>query len=234
MNPLLATGFVLGIAGSAHCIGMCGPIALAVPSSGKGPLARGSSTVVLNSGRLVTYALIGATFGWFGWGARLAGLQQGISIAAGLVLLLTVILPGIIERWLPTGRMALLLSRLRGTLARNLKRTAPEALFLTGLLNGALPCGLVYSAAIGSAAMGSTAESILFMVAFGLGTWPALIALRTGGGLLGGHARQYLRRLSPVLVSVAGCLLILRGLELGIPLISPPPQLVPAVLTTCH
>ena len=85
MNPVLAAAFVLGLAGSAHCIGMCGPIALAVPSSSPRWGARLLSTLILNSGRLFTYALLGLAFGAFGTGSRLAGLQQGVSIAAGVV-----------------------------------------------------------------------------------------------------------------------------------------------------
>ena len=234
MNAMLATAFVLGAAGSAHCIGMCGPIALAVPSPGHGWRARLVSTLILNSGRISTYALVGALFGAFGSGLRLAGLQQGVSVAAGAVLLLTVMIPGLLERWSPTGRLSMLIGRLRGTLARNLERTAPEALFFTGVLNGLLPCGLVYAGAIGAATMGTVAHGALFMVLFGVGTLPALIALRMSGNLIGAHARALLRKASPVLVSALAVLMILRGLELGIPMLSPPPILEPANITACH
>ena len=234
MNAMLATAFVLGVAGSAHCIGMCGPIALAVPSPGPGLRARLFSTLLLNSGRLSTYALLGAAFGTFGLGLRLAGLQQGVSIVAGAVLLLSVLLPGALERWSPTGRIYMLIARLRGALARSLKRTAPEALFITGALNGLLPCGLVYAAVIGSAAMGSAPGGALFMALFALGTWPALIALRLSGGLLGAGFRAGMRRAAPYLVSTLAVLMILRGMELGIPFISPPPITVPAEAVVCH
>lgn len=234
MNPLLATALLLGVAGSAHCIGMCGPIALAVPSPYPTWRSRLGSTLLLNAGRLVTYALIGAAFGAFGSGLRLAGLQQGLSIAAGVVLLLFVLLPGITTRWSPQGRIALLIGRLRGMLARNLRRTAPEALFLSGALNGLLPCGLVYSAALGAAAMGSVPQSMLFMVLFGIGTWPALVVLRMGASSFGAGMRSSLRRASPVLVSTMAVLLILRGLQLGIPMVSPPAATLPTAVTACH
>lgn len=234
MNAMLATAIVLGAAGSAHCIGMCGPIALAVPSPGPSVRARLGSTVILNSGRLLTYALLGALFGTFGLGLRVAGLQQSVSIAAGAVLLLSVLVPGALERWSPTGRLSMAIARLRSALARNLKRTAPEALFLTGVLNGLLPCGLVYAAVIGSAAMGSPAEGALFMVLFGMGTWPALFAVRMGGGLISADLRSRIRRAAPYLVSTLAVLMILRGMELGIPYISPPPITVPADVAACH
>ncbi len=234
MNPMLATAFVLGAAGSAHCIGMCGPIALAVPSPGNGWRARLMSTLILNSGRVSTYALLGALFGAFGTGLRLAGLQQSVSIIAGAVLLLSVIVPGLLERWSPTGRLSLWIGRLRGALARNLKRTAPEAVFFTGALNGLLPCGLVYAAAIGAAAMGTMQHGALFMMLFGLGTLPALIGLRMSGSMIGTSARARLRKASPVLVSALAVLMILRALELGIPMVSPPAVTEPGQVTACH
>ena len=231
---MLATAFVLGAAGSAHCIGMCGPIALAVPSPGNGWRARLMSTLILNSGRVSTYALLGALFGAFGTGLRLAGLQQSVSIIAGAVLLLSVIVPGLLERWSPTGRLSLWIGRLRGALARNLKRTAPEAVFFTGALNGLLPCGLVYAAAIGAAAMGTMQHGALFMMLFGLGTLPALIGLRMSGSMIGTSARALLRKASPVLVSALAVLMILRALELGIPMVSPPAVTEPGQVTACH
>ena len=234
MNAMLATAFVLGVAGSAHCIGMCGPIALAVPSPSAKWNARLASTLILNSGRLFTYALLGAAFGAFGLGLRMAGLQQSISIAAGIVLLLSVLLPGVLERWSPAGRAAMLVSRFRTVLARNLRRTAPEALFLTGTLNGLLPCGLVYAAAIGSTAMATVGGGVGFMLLFGLGTWPALITLRMSGGVLGMTFRSSLRRAAPYLVGTLAVLMILRGLELGVPYVSPSPAEGPLQAAVCH
>ena len=234
MNPLLAAAFVLGVAGSAHCIGMCGPIALAVPSPSPHWSARLVSTLLLNSGRLFTYALLGLAFGAFGASLRLAGLQQGVSIIAGAVLLVSVALPGVLERWMPQGRLSILIGRFRGLLARNLRRTAPEALFLTGALNGLLPCGLVYAAAIGSTATGSLSTGVAFMVLFGLGTWPALVAIRMGGGIVGAGVRPFLRKVSPYLVSAVAVLMILRGLELGIPYVSPEATMDTAQVGVCH
>lgn len=234
MNPMLATAFVLGLAGSAHCVGMCGPIALAVPSPTPGLRARLASTLIMNTGRLTTYMLLGVVFGGFGKGLELAGLQRTVTISAGIILLVSVVIPGLLERWSPTGPIALFIGRMRGLLAQNLKRTAPEALFLTGSLNGLLPCGLVYAAALGAATVGTVQEGALFMVLFGLGTWPALIALRMSGSMLGTKARNVLRKASPVLVTALAVLMILRGLELGIPLISPPPPGVVGAIATCH
>ncbi len=234
MDAMFATALVLGIAGSAHCIGMCGPIALAVPSSGSGLGARLQSTLLLNSGRLTTYMLLGAAIGTFGHGLRLAGLQQVVSIVAGVLLLLSVLLPGLLLRFSPAGRLSMGISRLRSALARNLKRTAPEALFFTGVLNGLLPCGLLYAALLGASTHATAMGGALFMLCFGLGTWPAMIVLRMGGGMIGEHARVWLRKAAPVLVSVVAVLMILRGLELGIPYVSPGKVMTPAEVTVCH
>ncbi len=233
MTAWIPAALVLGFASSGHCLGMCGPIALAVPSPGTGWRSRLNSTLLLNSGRLATYTLLGAAFGTFGRGLQLVGLQQTVSILAGALILLSVLVPGLLERWSPTGHLSLMVARFRGVLGRNLKRTAPEALFATGLLNGLLPCGMVYAAAIGATAMGAASQGALFMVLFGLGTWPALIALRMSGHMIGGGGRTLLRRMSPVVVSVLGILMILRGLELGIPMVSPPPDTIPAQATVC-
>ena len=221
MNTMLATAFVLGVAGSAHCVAMCGPIALAVPVRNKGWRSRLSSALLMNSGRLLTYILIGAAFGAMGQGVALAGLQRALSIAAGALLLLAAVIPGVLERWGGGSRLASVVGRLRGRLARNLSRTAPESLLLTGMLNGLLPCGLVYAAAVGASAQADLLQGAMFMLVFGTATWPMLIAVRMSQGLIGTNARRHLRRFAPLVVGVLATLLILRGAGLGIPFLSP-------------
>ncbi len=233
MNALWPAALVLGAAGSAHCIGMCGPIALAVPSMGADRRSRWMSTALLNSGRLISYALLGLAFGAFGEGLRLAGLQQSVSVIAGILLLIAALAPSVLERVGAQGRPAMAISRLRGALARHLRRTAPEAIFLTGVLNGLLPCGLVYTAAIGAAAAGTAMQGAVLMLLFGAGTLPALVAVRLGSGLIGTRARTYLRRLSPVVVGAMGLLLILRGSRLDIPYVSPAVPTTPTEITVC-
>lgn len=229
--PLVA--LLLGVASSAHCVGMCGPIALAVPAGGRSLAARWGSTFLLNGGRMVTYALLGAAFGTMGWGIRLAGLQQGLSVLAGVLMLAAVAVPGLLERWSPTGKLAMGIGRIRSVLARNLKRTAPEALFFTGALNGLLPCGMVYAALIAAAATGGAWEGTLFMMLFGLGTWPALFALRLLGMAVGPLLRDRLRGFAKGAMLVTGLLLVLRGAGLGIPYVSPAPPAVGAQASAC-
>lgn len=119
-------------------------------------------------------------------------------------------------------------------MARHLRRTAPEAILLSGMLNGLLPCGLVYTAAIGSAATASAWQGPLFMLLFGAGTVPAMVALRMGSGWIGNGLRQRLRAFAPVVVGSLGLLLVLRGSGLDIAFLSP---LLPGYATgvvSCH
>ncbi len=233
MNALWLTAVLMGAAGSAHCVGMCGPIALAVPGMAGDTRSRFMSTVVLNAGRLTSYGLLGAAFGALGSGLRLAGLQDIVALTTGSLLLLAVLLPHLIDFTGVEGRLAIGLSRLRGVLARNLRRSSPEAIYLSGMLNGLLPCGLVYTAGLGAAAIGTAAGGSFYLVLFGAGTLPALIAFRSGAALMTPAFRTRLRRLSPVVVGIMGIMLVLRGARLDIPYVSPA-NTTTASIGACH
>lgn len=221
MTGLLASALLLGVLGSAHCIGMCGPLALAIPVPRNNFGARLASTLALNSGRVITYALIGAGFGLFGRGLQLAGLQSTVSIALGVVIILGLLIPKLVQR-LDVGRFTgTVVMRAQSLLARQLKRNSPEGLFFTGMLNGLLPCGMVYLAAAGAIAQDGWMQGALFMAFFGLGTWPALVGLRLSGSYAGPKLRSFLRKMAPVAYLLMGALFILRGLGLGIPWLSP-------------
>lgn len=234
MNALWLTAMLMGAAGSAHCIGMCGPIALAVPGMGGSRRSRLVSTVLLNAGRLTSYASLGVAFGAMGSGLRLAGLQDAVALTTGVLLVLAVLSPRMMKHTGVEGRLAIGLSRLRGSLARNLRRTSPEAIFFSGMLNGLLPCGLVYTAGLGAAAIGTAWGGGLFMLLFGAGTLPVLIAFRSGSAFMPPAFRARLRRLSPVVVGIMGIMLVLRGARLDIPYISPSSVASAASVVSCH
>lgn len=221
MEGMLATALLLGMLGSAHCIGMCGPLALAVPSPGRSLPERLASAFALNGGRVVTYALLGAAFGLFGKGLQLAGLQQGVSIALGVVILLGLLAPRVWRRVRLERAAGAFVMRMQGIMARQLRRTSWEGLFLTGMLNGLLPCGLVYLAAAGALAQDGWWNGAAFMALFGLGTWPALVLLKVSGSYAGPGMRSALRSMTPYAYALMGILFILRGMDLGIPFISP-------------
>ena len=221
MISMLTTALLLGVLGSAHCIGMCGPLALAIPSPKHSLWARLRSTLVLNSGRILTYAIIGAGFGMFGRGLQLAGLQQVVSISLGVIILLSLLLPRVFAKLGVGSRMGTLVMRGQSIMARQMKRTSLQGLFFTGMLNGLLPCGLIYLAAAGAIGYGGWANGALFMLFFGLGTWPALVGLKLSGSYAGPKLRNTLRKLTPYAYFAMGVLFILRGMDLGIPYISP-------------
>lgn len=234
MNALIISAFALGLFSSFHCIGMCGPIALAVPSSRTTWTGRTGDALLLNFGRIATYALLGLLFGMFGRGLRLAGLQQGISIALGAVILIGLLWPALMKGHVITGKLAMWTSGFRQVMARHLGRTSPTGLWSTGMLNGLLPCGLVYLALAGSLVQESPWQGSLFMISFGLGTIPALLAVRLGTAKLSMAKRALVRKLSPFLVAGMGVLFVLRGMGLGIPYISPVLYEVTTGVQPCH
>ncbi len=215
---MLWTALLLGLAGSLHCAGMCGPLALALPAGagGRGQFVAGR--LAYHGGRVITYALLGAALGLAGRSLALAGVQRGVSVAAGLLLIAGVWL-------LPRAGGAGAAVRGGGGLQRApgglLRRPGLPSLGLLGLLNGLLPCGLVYAAGAASLAAGGAGAGALYMAVFGLGTVPMMLALGLGGRALPVTWRLRLTTAVPAVVSLVGGLLVLRGLALGIPWLSP-------------
>ncbi len=220
---MLWAGLILGFVGSLHCLGMCGPILLALPGSASaGQFRFAASRLLYNGGRAVTYALLGALIGLAGSTAATAGYQRWLGAFAGALMIGSVLLP---QRWIDGALSRIGMGRaiggLKKVLARLLSAGTMPSLLLIGLLNGFLPCGLVYAALAGSVATGSVAGGALFMLLFGLGTLPAMFAASFAAGLVTGGLRRRLARVIPYGVALMGILFILRGLSLGIPFISP-------------
>lgn len=213
---------MLGLMGSFHCVGMCGPIALVLPLRGKSWLIRIFNGVAYNLGRTVTYGLMGFVFGLAGAGLSLAGFQRNVSIAMGIIMILTVVIPWIFGGSFSAENLgAPVFNRIRGPLNRLMQSGTTGALFLIGLLNGLLPCGLVYVALAGAIGTGSLSASVVFMIIFGLGTLPLMLLVSLAGNMVGKTLRARINQLIPVVVILVGILFILRGLNLGIPYISP-------------
>ncbi len=218
----LWTAFTIGLFGSLHCVGMCGPIALALPVVGDSPTTRIAGRLLYNFGRIVTYAVLGLLFGILGRAVDIAGAQQGLSLILGILLIAAVILP---QRW----RRALLpridllpgVGRLRAAVARLFRLRSMSALALIGLLNGLLPCGFVYFGIAGAVLAGTPGNGALYMALFGLGTLPMMLATSLAGNAFGAAARKQLLRMVPVFAIAIGALFVLRGLALDIPYISP-------------
>jgi uncharacterized protein len=214
----LWTAWLLGIVGSVHCAGMCGPLALALPVPVGGPAAYLFGRVLYNGGRVLTYALLGLLFGWLGRTLTLVGFQQGLSLGLGLLLIAGLILAPRLSRWIPVVRGVAWLKQVMGA---HLRTRTWSALTILGLLNGLLPCGLVYVACAGAAATGELLAGALYMTVFGLGTVPMILAISLSGKLLHQTLRRGLTKAMPAVAGLVALLLIVRGLGLGIPYLSP-------------
>lgn len=219
---MLWSAFLIGLFGSFHCIGMCGPIALALPVQKNSRLNLIVGRILYNIGRAITYAAIGLLFGLVGQSLSLAGLQQSVSIIAGVLILLMVLLPSKVSQKLyllkPAYGFTNFLKRKFGTL---LKRKSVTSTFLIGLLNGFLPCGLVYIAVAGAIASGSYFDGAVYMFVFGIGTLPIMLAVSLAGNFISLNVRKRINKLIPTFMIVLAFLFILRGMNLGIPYVSP-------------
>lgn len=210
--------FTLGLAGSAHCAGMCGPLALALPTGGRAGVSLLANRLAYNAGRVTTYGLLGVLFGLIGRSLALAGVQRWVSIALGVAILAGLF---VAKARALTTKLALPVAWLKSALGRLIRRQTLASQYVFGVLNGLLPCGLVYIACVGAAATGGLLAGVQYMLFFGLGTVPMMLALSLAGQMLSPGFRLRLQRLIPVCLAVVAVLLILRGLALGIPYLSP-------------
>ena len=219
---MIWTAFAFGVFGNFHCLGMCGPLALSIPFHQDSPWKRAVAILIYNLGRIGTYAVFGAVFGLFGKGLELAGVQQTISILLGVLLILSVLLSRTYSfDTVAKGKMGALVLRLKSRFAQLLKQGSWKSLGALGLINGLLPCGLVYMALAGALITGTWYEGALYMALFGLGTLPVMFLVPYFGDMLKGRWRLRLRRVVPYTMVLFGLLLILRGANLGIPYVSP-------------
>jgi len=219
------TGLTIGLIGSLHCIGMCGPIAVALPLGRRSFFDRAIGGLTYNLGRTITYGFMGFIFGLLGKGIEMAGFQQWASILLGVVMILSVFFPFLFKdqfgnAGFGNGISGKIVSRLRVLFGNHSKRN----LLVIGLLNGLLPCGLVYVAIAGAINTNDVLAGILFMVAFGLGTIPLLLAVSLLGNMVGAKLKHKLNKIIPVFIVILGIIFILRGMSLGIPYISPKSQ----------
>lgn len=218
LSYYLITGFLLGLLGSFHCIGMCAPIALALPVVGKHRWQRVLGLMLYHLGRISTYAFLGVLVGSIGYGASLSGWQQVFSVIIGVFILTMLLLPAGLKHRLG---LAQAVAPVRNAMAKLWANASLGTLWFIGLLNGLLPCGLVYAALAGSLTTFSLSLGAAYMVAFGVGTLPMLLAAQWIGRRISVNFRARIKRAIPVLVGCMAILLILRGLNLGIPYLSP-------------
>ncbi|MFM2360671.1 MAG: hypothetical protein RLY16_2664 [Bacteroidota bacterium] len=232
MEQLFGAAFGMGLLGSLHCIGMCGPLALSLPISGESSVYKFAGAAIYNLGRVITYSIMGIIFGMIGKTVSIAGYQQWLSILAGLVILFLVLAPGLMGKHGPSF-LNKYFDLVRNTLARFFQQNNLHSLLFTGMLNGLLPCGLVYMAMAGALATGDILDSMLFMAFFGAGTLPMMWGVIYFGNFISFQIRSKIRKAYPVFLSLTACLLIVRGLGLGIPYLSPKENIVSHEVICC-
>lgn len=216
---MIWTAFLLGFLGSFHCLGMCGPIALAISARDNAPFLR--NKIIYNLGRTLTYSILGAIIGMIGFSLALAGIQQWISIGMGVLILLMAFFYKRAERVITQSGLFGAVSKLKSSLSYFLKKGGSTAFFASGVLNGLLPCGMVYIALIASLALQNPLNGAIYMFFFGIGTIPMLIAVMVSGKILSIKIRTRLTNALPYLAMFIGILFIVRGLGLGIHYVSP-------------
>ncbi len=231
----LWTAFIVGLVGSAHCAGMCGPIALALPLKSENWFTRVSGGLVYNAGRIITYMILGAIFGLLGKGLHMAGFQLWASVVIGILMIALVVVPLIFKKMPSLNNVFENYSaRLLGGF-RNMFRTGGTfSLFGIGLLNGILPCGLVYVAVAGAINTGDVVSAMMYMALFGAGTIPVMLAVSMAGTMISLKLRVFIHKLSPYVIVLLGVLFILRGLSLGIPYVSPKAEALTPVIEKAH
>lgn len=197
---------VIGLFGSLHCVGMCGPVMMTFMGAGQSRV----SFLIYHVGRILTYVVIGIILGLIGASVALFHFQQVMVLILGILLLVFYGIPSLrhkLERWYYESKFYQLL---KSFMTKNL--SVRRRWFLSGVANGFFPCGLTYVAAAGAVALGSPVEGAIFMVLFGLGTLPSLIVINYAGNTIFTKVKNILPRSVTAIAIVSGLIMILRGL----------------------
>jgi sulfite exporter TauE/SafE len=234
MMELVLGALVLGLVSSFHCVGMCGPLALSLPIAHLSKAKQHLSMLLYNTGRIVTYSILGLLFGLAGRKLYLAGLQQWFSIIAGSIMLAFAIQYFIGKRPFQPRWMHGFNMLVQRGMSAALHAKSILGIFFLGMANGLLPCGMVYLAIAGALSTSQVYESVLFMAVFGAGTLPAMLLLGVFGLRADLSFRRKIKQAMPFVIASVAVLLILRGMNLGIPFISPHLAAEISNGVTCH
>ena len=214
----IALALALGLLGSLHCAAMCGPLMIALPIPARSPGGFVVQRIVYQLGRVVTYCLLGVVAGFIGKSVFLFGLQRWLSIALGVAILLGFFAS---SQFSANASITRLVAGLKTMMSVQFQQRRLRSLVVLGILNGLLPCGLVYVALAGAVSQGTVFQSVSYMAMFGMGTVPTMLGISLSGTLFPLSLRLKLRHAIPVGVCLIAGLLILRGMALGIPYVSP-------------
>jgi sulfite exporter TauE/SafE len=218
----ILTAFLIGLAGSFHCIGMCGPIALALPVPKSNTVSFFTGRILYNFGRIISYSFMGLFFGFLGEKLIISGYQGTLSITLGILILVYFLLPlDVKKQFTQLNFIQWMINLLKTKLGLLLKQKKEISFLALGFLNGFLPCGFVYIGLAGAISTGNPFDGMMFMFLFGLGTFPLMFIVSILGKIISVKVRQNLSRLTPIFVIIFAFLFIIRGMNLGIPYISP-------------
>ena len=233
---LIAGGFILGLAGSFHCIGMCGPLSLSLPVHNIGSShKKWGALTTYQLGRVLTYTILGLLIGLAGRPLYFSSYQQTGSIIAGLLIITMALCYNKKSFHIRWPGLDSFFNIIRTSIARRIhKAHGPQDYLFLGMANGWLPCGMVYVALVSSLSASTILESIAYMTAFGAGTMPAILLIGISGYLIKPTLRHSLQKLIPYCIGGMGLLPVLRGLNLGIPYISPILPTEPTNSISCH
>ncbi len=223
--------FFMGLLGSLHCAAMCGPLVLALPVGRRSQWRAFLNKLVYQVGRVLTYILLGLLIASIGNALSFRGWQQGVSIGTGVLLLIA-------GTFMLAGRYSTLLVGVQQRLLAPLvKRMGywlyrPGGNLIAGMVNGLLPCGMVYLALAGSLSANSVMNGGLFMLFFGLGTLPMMLSISIFGNFIRRYVRFNMAKWLPAMFVVMGCWFLLRGANLDIAYLSP--LIYPEGALTCN
>lgn len=219
---MLYSALLFGFISSLHCVGMCGPIALMLPVDKDNAVKKWLQISTYQIGRVTAYTSLGVIFGFLGAGFFLAGFQQQLSIVVGVLMILIAVLP---EKKLAQYNFSKpiykIISNVKTQLGFQFKKKSYKSLFLIGLFNGYLPCGMVYVALFGAMAMNNVFLGSIYMTLFGVGTMPLLMVLVNFLKTTQFSFYSQFQKVIPILIICMGLLFVLRGFGLNIPYISP-------------
>jgi len=219
---MLYSAFIFGLISSFHCIGMCGPIAMMLPVDRSNEVKKITQIITYHIGKLTTYGTLGLIFGLLGRSFYLAGMQQQLSIIVGILMILVAVIPErIFAKYNFSKPVYRLITKVKSSLGQQFKNKSYKSLITIGLLNGFLPCGMVYVALFGAIAMQNVTLGIGYMLLFGLGTIPMMVAVVYASGLISFSFRGTIQKAIPLVAVIIGMLFIIRGLGLDIPYLSP-------------
>jgi sulfite exporter TauE/SafE len=220
IDPLLGMALATGFLGSGHCLGMCGGLVAALALSAQGRQGGVPFQLLYHAGRLLTYGGIGLLVGWLGsvlaYTDRMRGLTQALLLASDLLIVLAGLgSAGLFARLRLFDLEFAAPLRLLTRSARSLHRWPPALAALPlGVIFGLLPCGFLYAMAFTAAQSASALTGSLVLLAFGLGTVPALLLFGGSAQLLSRRARSWMLRGAGLLVAVMGGLNLWRHLQL--------------------